>query len=182
MTDDVKSADSNYPAHPIDTPFPVRDGDVEAPGMSQEELDADAAADADNCTHSQEPRDPRYEENLGFHILRLANGEWVMGQGAIVEDQDGGQHFLYFKLFTFNMSVQQDGRVGLNVKPWPTARGTIELDQVAATAFPQDPENIMNLEEAYLKLISNVQVATERQAHQAARRQAQANRILTPGR
>lgn len=162
---------SGYPPHVVDTPFP--------PEAAEEE-----AYHRESCTHSEDvpaANHPLFEEGMTFHVFRMNTGEWVMTQGRVTQS-DGAAALVFYKPYMFVLAQDQQQNLRLRVQPWPVIAGEIYPENISVSGFWGYPGQPVDLFGEYVKLISNVQKATQKDVRKAAQQARQVQRILTPGR
>lgn len=165
---------SAYPAAVEDRAFPpVEDG----------EPDTNEAPGPKDVVDENQPPPPGTGllDDMTIQLLRLANGEWILGQFKVVADPEGNSMMAYHKAFRFAAQPGQDGKMAAQVAPWPVVAGTIELTEIAGTGFVQHGWDGMNVEELYKQLVSPVAIAGRRQMNEEVAKKRRAEAILNAG-
>lgn len=164
------------------------DAELEAQIAAQEAGDAEAAkAAAVKAPEEAQTRPtPMLRDGFDIKIFRLANGEWVVGQFSMLQDDSGVAALAFYKVFRYQVGQnQQTGQMMVNMSPWPVEEGSLELTEITANGNPNAGTYGVNIGDAYLQFISPIQKANPQQANAAAiqanQKRARAQRIMEAG-
>ena len=169
---------------------------------AQEAGDAEAAKEAATGSHYPPPieepavtpggdepemvdenaeQDTGLMDDMAIQLIRLTNGEWILGQFKIVQDPQGNRMLAFNKAFRFAMAPNQQGQLQPQVSPWPAVAGTIELHEISATGFTKHGWDGMDLTELYKQIVSPVAIAGRRQMAEELAKKQRAEAILNAG-
>lgn len=184
-------------AEALQTEEPVQGIPMNNTQKDSEEVNADPSAAAEATAAEDhglgagdEPakapgKHPLLEEDYTLLLLRLFNGEWILGQFKVEKNEAGNPFILYHKVYSFQTGVDNTGKRVVQMRPWPADKGEIELNQISGKGYTDTSyDDGFSFEDAYIQAISPIARASA-QAQQAATAKAaaelNARRILTPG-
>lgn len=163
-----------YPPHVVEAAV--------VPEEEAREAEQQEAAEAAEDQPDQNERPPSgLMDDMTVQLLRLRNGEWILGQFKVVVDPEGNSVMAYNKVFRFGVAPSQQGTLQPQVSPWPSLAGTIELDELSATGFFHHGWEGMNIEDVYKQIVSPVAIAGRRQMAEELAKKKRAESILNAG-
>lgn len=162
-----------YPPHVIE---PAHMPDDEAAKAAPDPAAQEAEAKEDH------QENPLVMGDMDIKMLRLTNGEWIVGQFKVVVDAHGQSALAYYKVFQYSVGRQpQTGQPMVQMAPWPAEGGTLELSEITGTGFLDNGTFNVKVADAYRQMISPIAQANARQADAEAAKKNRANRILNAG-
>ncbi len=130
------------------------------------------------------PADAIMMDDMAIQLLRLASGEWILGQFKEVrskQEPDLAVSLAFHKVFRFGIGANQQGQIMPQLSPWPAVGGTLDIGEITGQGVVTQTWGGLNVADIYRQAISPIQQATARQAQQAQAQRERAQAILDAG-